>query len=55
MNEIVTALNSLLIVAGAASICVICGAAFAFGAILVCQWKKWAPINLTVTINDGEL
>ena len=29
-----------------------CGAAFAFGWAIVGRWFKWAPVNLTVNIQD---
>lgn len=28
------------------------GAAFVFGAALVSKWMSWAPVNVTVNLND---
>lgn len=29
------------------------GAAFALGAVIVCRVLKWAPINITVNVNQA--
>lgn len=30
------------------------GAAFAFGVACVWRWMKWAPINITVNVNQAD-
>lgn len=44
--------QALLMLSGLAFVCLCCGAAFAFGACLVCRQMNWAPVNLTVNLND---
>jgi len=44
--------EALLILIGACFSAGCLGASFAFGAAMVCRHMKWAPVDLTVNIND---
>jgi hypothetical protein len=46
------AIHAILILTGAAFSMMVCGAALTFGVGSVCRWMKWAPINMTVNINN---
>lgn len=44
--------DAILILIGAAFAMGCGAAAMTFAVCLVCRWMEWAPINLTVNLND---
>lgn len=45
MEQAIKSIGVLVFVCGA-------GASFAFGFAIVCQWMRWTPINVNVTIHN---
>jgi UPF0716 family protein affecting phage T7 exclusion len=47
--------HAVLVAIGLAFMVGLCAASAALGAALVCRWLKWAPINITINVNNyGE-
>lgn len=44
--------QAVLILAGAVFAIGCCTAGMMFAACLVCRWMNWAPVNLTINLND---
>lgn len=44
--------HSLLLGLKLAYVACLCGAGFMLGAATICKWLNWAPVNVTVNLND---
>jgi hypothetical protein len=44
--------QAILFIFRVAALCAMCAAAITLAVVAVCRWQKWAPINITVNVND---
>lgn len=46
--------QAILFIFRVAALCGACAATITLAVVMVCRWQKWAPINITVNVNNAD-